>query len=51
LDQAAQGVMESVSLEVFKKRGNAVLRDMVSGHGGDRLVVGQGDLGGIFQPV
>ena len=26
------------------------LRDMVSGHGGDGLMVGLGDLSGLFQP-
>ena len=29
--------MESLSLEVFKSHGDVVLRDMVSGHGGDGL--------------
>ena len=29
--------MESLSLEVFKSHGGVVLRDMVSGHGGDGL--------------
>jgi len=37
-------VVHLLSLEVFKKRGDVALRDMVSGHGGDRLVVGLGDL-------
>lgn len=26
------------------------VRNMVSGHGGDRLMVGLGDLRGVFQP-
>ena len=43
-------VVESVSLEVFKKRVVAALRDVVSGHGGDGFVVGLGDLRGVFQP-
>ena len=34
---AAHGVVESPSLEVFRKRGDVALRDMVSGHGGDGL--------------
>jgi len=34
-------VGESPSLEVFKKRVNVALRDVVSGHGGDGMVVGQ----------
>ena len=28
-------VVESSSLEVFKKHGDVALRDIVSGHGGD----------------
>ena len=39
----------SPSLEVFKKRVDVALRDPVSGHGGDGLVVGLGDLSGLFQ--
>ena len=42
--------MESPFLEVFKKRVDVALRDMVSGHGGDGLMVGLGDLSGLFQP-
>ena len=30
-------VLESLSLEVFKKRGDVALRDVVSGHGGEGL--------------
>ena len=32
--------MESSSLDVFKKHGNVALRDMVSGHGEDGLMIG-----------
>ena len=38
---------ESPSLEVFKNRVDVALRDVVSGHGGDGLAVGQGDLSGL----
>ena len=37
-------MVESPSLEAFKKHGDVALRDMVSGHGGDGLVVGLGVL-------
>ena len=37
-------VVESLSLEVFKKHGDVVLRDMVSGCGGDGLTAGLDDL-------
>jgi len=43
-------VLESPSLEVFKSRVDVALRDVVSGHSGDVLVVGQGDLRDLFQP-
>jgi len=43
-------VVESPSLEVFKSRVDVALRDMGSGHGGDRLVVGLDGLRGLFQP-
>jgi len=43
-------VAGSPSLEMFKNRVDVALRDVVSGHGGDGLVVGQGDLRGLFQP-
>ena len=42
-------VLESLSLEVFKKRVGVALRDVVSGRGGDESVVGLGDLS-LFQP-
>ena len=32
------------------KRVDVALRDMVSGHGGDGLMVGLGDINGLFQP-
>ena len=40
-------VMESLSLEVFKKHGGVELRSMVSGHGGDGLKVGLDDISGL----
>ena len=43
-------VVESPPLQVFKKRVDVALRDMVSGHGGDGLVVRLGELSGLFQP-
>jgi len=43
-------VVESPSLEVFKSRVDVALRDVVSGHGGDRVAVGFDDLRGLFQP-
>jgi len=43
-------VVESPSLEVFNSRVDLALGDMVSGRGGDGLMVGLGDLRGLFQP-
>ena len=40
-------VVESVSLEVFKNLIDMALRDVGSGRGGDRLMVG--DLSGLLQ--
>ena len=37
-------------LDAFKKRADVALSEMVSGHGGDGLVVVLGDLSGLFQP-
>ena len=39
--------MESLSLKVFKNRVDVALRDMVSGHGGDGLMLGLDDLSGL----
>jgi len=43
--------VESWSLEMFKKHGDVALRNMVSGHGGDGLMVGLDDISGLFQPT
>ena len=43
-------VVESPSLEVFKNTGGVALRDVVSGHGRDGLMVGLDDLSDLFQP-
>ena len=43
-----RGVVESPSLEVFRNHVDVALRDMVSGHGG--LIVGLGDLSCFFSP-
>ena len=42
--------VESLSLEVFNNREDVALRDVVSGRGGDGLVVGLHDLSHLFQP-
>ena len=41
--------MESPFLEVLKKCVDVALRDVVSRHSGDGLIVGLGDLSGLFQ--
>ena len=41
-------MVESLSLEVLKNCGDVALRDVVSGHGGDGLEVGLGDLRVLF---
>ena len=43
-------MVESLSLEVFKKRVDVTVRDMASGHVGNRLTVGLDDPSGLFQP-
>ena len=40
-------MVESPSLEVFKKRVDVAQRDVVSGHGGGGLVVELDDLSGL----
>lgn len=42
--------VQPLTPEVFKKCGDAALRDVGCGHGGDGLVVGLGDLRGLLQP-
>ena len=41
--------MESLTLEVFRIHVNVALRDVVSRHGGDGLIVGLDDPRGLFQ--
>ena len=41
-------VVKSPSLEVFNSHGDVTLRDVVTGCGGDGLVVGLDDLRGLF---
>ena len=43
-------VMNSPSLEVFKKHADVALRNMVSGHDGDGLTVELDVPSGLFQP-
>lgn len=43
-------VVESLSLEAFKNCGNMALKDTISGHGGNGLLVGLDGLRGLFQP-
>ena len=43
-------VMASLSLEVLKSCGDVALRNVVSRHGGNGLMAGPDDLGGLFQP-
>ena len=42
-------VVESLSLDVFMKQVDVALRDIVSGHGGDGLMVRLDGLRGLFQ--
>ena len=37
-------------VEVFKSHAAVALRDVVSGHGGDGLTAGLGDLSGLTEP-
>ena len=48
--QLHREVVESPFLKVFQRCVDVALRAVVSGHGGDGLVVGPGDLRGLFQP-
>ena len=43
-------LVESPSLEAFKKHVDVALRDMVSGHGSDELMVVLADHRELFQP-
>jgi len=43
-------VVQSLSLKVFQSHGAVALRDVVSGHGGDVLMVGLGDHQGLSKP-
>ena len=43
-------VVQSLSLEGFKECEDVALMDVVSGHGGDGLMVGLYDLSCLFQP-
>ena len=42
--------MESLSLEVLRRRVDVALRDVVSGHGGAGLMVARDYLSNLFQP-
>jgi len=42
-------VVDSPSLEVLQNHVDVALRDLVSGHGGDGLMVGRGDLSGLYK--
>lgn len=43
-------VVESLSLDVLRNHRDLALRDVVSEHGGDGLMLGLDDLDGLFQP-
>jgi len=42
--------VEPQSLELFKKSVDVALRNTVSGHGGDGLMIGLDDLRSFFHP-
>ena len=48
--QLPREVVQSPSLEVFQNCVDMTVRDVVSGHGDDGLMVGLGAPGGLFQP-
>jgi len=48
--QLPREVVESPSMEAFRMRVDVALRDVVSGHGGDGLMVALDDLRDLFQP-
>jgi len=48
--QLPRDLVESSSLEAFEEHVDVALRLTVSGHGGEGLVVGLGELRCIFQP-
>ena len=43
-------VVELPSREIINKRVDVALRDVVSRHGGDVMMIGLDDLSGLFQP-
>jgi len=43
-------LVKSPFLHIFKSRVDVALRDVGSGHSGDGLTIGLGDLSGLFQP-
>ena len=49
-DNMSEEVVESPSLEVFKKDGDMTLWDVVSRYGGNGLMVALDNLSGLFQP-